>query len=184
MIAVTDHGTTLGAREIASELGTRCIIGQETRTDLGEVIGLYLEESLPRLGRFDDIAATIKAQGGLIYIPHPGDAVRRSIAIADLMAIAREGLVDIIEVGNGKRSSAAIYQGLCEMADQLGVAKSCASDAHVPAAIGTSYVALNDQPRTASELLTQLAEATLVWNHVDPPRPWTPQVLPPSPSSH
>lgn len=184
MIAVTDHGTTLGAREIAALLGPRCIIGQETRTDLGEVIGLYLEESLPRLGRFVDIAAAIRAQRGLVYVPHPGDSARRSIPIAELMAIAREGLVDIIEVGNGKRASEATYYGLCDLADQLGIAKACASDAHVPAAIGTSYVELATRPMTPHMLLDELRDARLSWNHVDPPRRWSPQVLPPSPTGY
>ncbi|MGC8481613.1 MAG: PHP-associated domain-containing protein [Acidimicrobiales bacterium] len=184
MIAVTDHGTTLGAREIAARLGPRCIIGQETRTDLGEVIGLYLEESLPRLGRFVDVAAAIRAQGGLVYVPHPGDSARHSIQIAELMAIAGEGLVDIIEVGNGKRASEATYYGLCDLADQLGIAKACASDAHVPAAIGTSYVELATHPMTPHSLLDKLKDARLSWNHVDPPRFWSPQVLPPSPEGH
>src|SRR4029077_7272922 len=76
-IAVTDHNVFGGARE-AVELarGRELIVipGEEVKTDdQGEVIGLFLEHEIPRGMTFAETVASIKEQGGLVYLPHPFD---------------------------------------------------------------------------------------------------------------
>ena len=56
--------------------GRRLVVipGEEVKTaDQGEVIGLFLREEIPRGMSFGDTVAAIRAQGGLVYLPHPFD---------------------------------------------------------------------------------------------------------------
>lgn len=76
VIAITDHDTTEGAflaREYAQRryAGLGVIIGQEVTTGDGDILGLYLTETLPI---FESGLAAIQAiheQGGLAIAPHP-----------------------------------------------------------------------------------------------------------------
>ncbi len=83
-IAVTDHNEISGAleaREKANESGARggrdrikVIVGEEVKTaEQGEVIGLFIEEKIPRGLSMAETVAEIKRQGGLVYVPHPFD---------------------------------------------------------------------------------------------------------------
>ena len=76
-IAVTDHnvfGGALEAVELARDRDLIVIPGEEVKTDgQGEVIGLFLKEEIPRGMSFSETVAAIKAQGGLVYLPHPFD---------------------------------------------------------------------------------------------------------------
>ena len=50
------------------------IVGEEVKTaDQGEVIGLFIEEKIPRGLTLQETIAEIKRQGGLVYVPHPFD---------------------------------------------------------------------------------------------------------------
>ena len=50
------------------------IPGEEVKTDdEGEVIGLFLKEEIPRGMSFAETVEAIRAQGGLVYVPHPFD---------------------------------------------------------------------------------------------------------------
>ncbi|MES1247400.1 MAG: glycosyltransferase, partial [Actinomycetota bacterium] len=76
-IAVTDHNVFGGALEAVERARSRNLIvipGEEIKTDGdGEVIGLFLEEEIPRGLSFADTIKAIRAQGGLVYVPHPFD---------------------------------------------------------------------------------------------------------------
>ena len=76
-IAVTDHNEISGAldaRAKAAEYGVKVIVGEEVKTaDQGEVIGLFIEEKIPRGLTLEETIAEIKRQGGLVYVPHPFD---------------------------------------------------------------------------------------------------------------
>ncbi|MCB0154479.1 MAG: CehA/McbA family metallohydrolase [Anaerolineae bacterium] len=75
VIAITDHDTTDGAFA-AQEYARRysdlaVIVGQEVTTGQGDVLGLFLQQTLPR---FETAAAAIEAihrQGGLAVAAHP-----------------------------------------------------------------------------------------------------------------
>ena len=76
-IAVTDHNEISGAldaRAKAAEYGVKVIVGEEVKTaDQGEVIGLFIEEKIPRGMTLAETIAEIRRQGGLVYVPHPFD---------------------------------------------------------------------------------------------------------------
>ena len=52
----------------------KVIVAEEVKTaDQGEVIGLFIEEKIPRGLTLQETVAEIKRQGGLVYVPHPFD---------------------------------------------------------------------------------------------------------------
>ncbi len=76
VVAITDHHTTEGAfvaREYAQRhsLNIEVIIGQEVTTGEGDVIGLYLQSTLPKFATATAAIEAIHQQGGLAVAPHP-----------------------------------------------------------------------------------------------------------------
>ena len=76
VIAITDHDTTEGAfvaREYAQQRqpGIEVVIGQEVTTGDGDVIGLYLQSTLPRFATAAEAIEAIHRQGGLAVAVHP-----------------------------------------------------------------------------------------------------------------
>jgi hypothetical protein len=103
-IAVTDHNVLGGALEAVEKArGRRLIVipGEEVKTaEQGEVIGLFLREEIPRGMSFGDTVAAIRAQGGLVYVPHPFD---RMHAIPDPATLHRHlAEIDVLEVYNAR----------------------------------------------------------------------------------
>jgi predicted metal-dependent phosphoesterase TrpH len=156
-IAVTDHNTIGMAQQLQAELGDRIIIGEEITSSQGEIIGLYLKEAVPPYLSAAETVARIHAQGGLVYIPHPFETVRKGIASEVLDQIAKE--VDIIEVYNGR----AVFQNRSALAlawaDAHHVPGAASSDAHGKAGWGRTYTVLEAMP-TRQNLVELLATAS------------------------
>ncbi len=103
-IAVTDHNTIDFAQKLHKQLGNQIIIGEEITTAEGELIGLYLTEVVPAGLSALETAEKIHAQGGLVYVPHPFETVRKGLPLHVLEQIGKE--VDIVETRNGR----AVFQ--------------------------------------------------------------------------
>jgi predicted metal-dependent phosphoesterase TrpH len=153
VIAITDHDSIETAVGIQKELGAQIIVGEEISTKDGELIGLYLTNTVPAGLSAQETVAVIKAQGGLVCVPHPFETVRKGITQETLDSIERN--VDIIEVHNGR----AVFQNKGPQAatwariqNIVGVASS---DAHGSRGLGTTYTTLNEVPtkETLVELL-------------------------------
>ena len=173
-VCITDHNTIAGAVALAEsgELGCAVIVGEEIRTVSGDVIGLVLQERVPAGLRTVDAASMIREQGGLVYVPHPGDGARHSLNAGALAELADAGLLDVVEVLNSK--CAAPYDGPTH-----GAARAGASDAHVPAAIGAAWTDIADCDLSHPEsFLSALREGSPGGAHFDPPRQWRPRVIP------
>lgn len=174
-IAVTDHNSLTGAVRFEStgELGVPVIVGQEIRTVAGDLIGLYLSERLPAGLRPVEAARRIRGQGGLVYAPHPGDDSRQSLGEEALDDLAANHLLDIVEVLNAKRQNR--YEG-----DLRGAAAAGASDCHVPEALGAAFTEVDDSVDLSDPgaLLAGLRAGAVGGGHFDPPRRWTPRVIP------
>ena len=104
VLCITDHNAIKGAVELVDRLSCRVIVGEELRTHAGEIIGLFLDERIPVGVQPDEAARAIRAQGGIVYIPHPFDPMRRNLSESALDALIADGLVDAIEVINAKTS--------------------------------------------------------------------------------
>lgn len=157
-IAVTDHNKIHFAIELQKKLGNHIIVGEEINTTEGELIGLFLKEKVPRDLSAKKTVAVIKAQGGLVYVPHPFETVRRGITKESLQNIIAD--VDIIEVYNGR----AVFQNMGPQALTAArlnqKAEAASSDAHVAKGLGTAYSLIEDIP-TAQNLAKQLAKGQL-----------------------
>src|SRR5213079_598219 len=65
-IAITDHNEVSGALEARERAnGIKVIVAEEVKTaDQGEVIGLFIEENIPRGLSLEETIAEIRRQGG------------------------------------------------------------------------------------------------------------------------
>src|SRR3954466_2826741 len=104
VLCITDHNAIKGALELVDLLPCRVIVGEELRTNAGEIIGLFLAERIPVGLQPDDAARAIRAQGGIVYIPHPYDPMRRNLNEPALEALVDAGLVDTMELTTPKPS--------------------------------------------------------------------------------
>lgn len=180
VLCITDHGTIDGAvsmRDRLDELGCRVVVGQEARTSAGEVIGLFLEESIPPGLRPEQAAQRIRDQGGIVYIPHPFDPMRQCLGREALFGLIAEGLVDAIEQFNAKTSLAHLNAQAGELARDNEIPGGAGSDAHIAEALGSAFVVMPDFDGPAA-FLAGLAQGRIVGHHYDEPRPWRSRIVP------
>jgi predicted metal-dependent phosphoesterase TrpH len=149
-LAVTDHNTTDGALqalELAREDPSlpRVIPGIELSTADGEIIGLYVWETIPSGLPLLEATARIRGQGGLIYLPHPYDFFRRGAISRRARALAGE-LADIIEVSNGRSLGPGAGVKAAGLARRLGKPAGAGSDAHREAEVGLAYTVVGTYP--------------------------------------
>lgn len=153
-IAITDHNRIDFAQHMHNTHGKAIIVGEEIMSSLGEVVGLFLQEKvLPGLSPKDTMQA-IRDQGGLVYIPHPLETVRKGLSLQTLEELA--DLIDIVEICNGR----AFFQNRSKQAvvwTHLNhKTAAVSSDAHGYHGLGATYTGVNKLP-TARSLLHELA---------------------------
>ncbi len=140
-VAIADHGTIEGALKLRETAPFMVIIAEEILTPDGEIMGLFLEETIPSGISADEAVAAIKAQGGLVGIPHPFDSLRgSSLSGQVLQRLVSSGQVDALEVLN---SRSILGRGLAMarlFAEKHRLAKTAGSDAHSPSEIGHAYL--------------------------------------------
>lgn len=155
-VAITDHNTITHAQEMHKKYGQRIIVGEEITTTEGEIIGLFLTKAIPAMLSPKETVKRIKKQGGLVYIPHPFETVRKGLSIASLEKISSD--VDIIEAYNGR----AVFQNRSRDAlawsREYNVPAAASSDSHGRAGWGKTYTVLSDLP-TKKNLVGLLKEA-------------------------
>jgi predicted metal-dependent phosphoesterase TrpH len=153
-IAITDHNETNFARIMHKKLGDRIIIGEEISTLEGEIIGLYLKETIPGSIGLDEAVASIKHQGGLVYLPHPYERLRKGLVGSSVNRIIAD--IDIVEVFNGRgrfRGKPFLAQ---KLAEKNSIAQAASSDAHGYKGVGFTTSNMTDFPshKTLKHLLT------------------------------
>ena len=177
VLCVTDHNSIRGAETLAAQLPCRVVVGEELRTHAGEIIGLFLTEHVPFGISPREAAERIRAQGGLVYVPHPYDPMRRNLAEPALEELAGAGLLDAVEIFNAKTSLAHLNDRAAAFAADRGLPGGAGSDAHVPEAVGAAYVEMPDFDGPAA-FLRSLSEGAVVGHHFDAPRRWRPRIVP------
>jgi predicted metal-dependent phosphoesterase TrpH len=162
-IAVTDHnvfGGALEAIELARGRDLVVIPGEEVKTKgQGEVIGLFLQEEIPRGMSFGDTVAAIREQGGLVFLPHPFD---RRHAIPDPQTLHRHlAEIDVLEVYNARLLMETYNDEALRFARKYNVLQGAGSDAHVLPGLGTGAVRMREF-RTPEEFLMSLHTAEIL----------------------
>ena len=162
-IAVTDHNEVSGAlaaRAKADEYGVKVIVGEEVMTGhQGEVIGLFIEEKIPRGMSLEETIAEIKRQGGLVYVPHPFDRMHSVPDYEHLLAVVED--VDAIEVFNPRIAIPAYNEEAVRFAGKYRIVGGAGSDAHVAQGLGSLRIRMRDFDGP-EEFLASLADADIV----------------------
>jgi len=165
-IAVVDHNTIAGALRLKEVAPFKVIIAEEIRTPIGELMGLFLSQAVPRGLSAEETIARVKSQGGLVGIPHPfGRAPLQNSK--KLLTDEVLSQVDIIEVFNSRSpfpSSSAKVQGLVL---KYRLAVSAGSDAHTSGEIGKAYVEMPDF-NSPSDFLVSLSQGRIFGSRSSP----------------
>jgi predicted metal-dependent phosphoesterase TrpH len=166
-IAITDHNEISGAleaREVAERMdGIKVIVAEEVKTaDEGEVIGLFLEEKIPRGMTMAATIAEIKRQGGLVYVPHPFDRFHTVPDYEHLLKIVED--IDILEVFNPRIAFSAFNEEAERFAAKYRIVPGAGSDSHVAQALGSVAIRLRDF-EGPEEFLESMRDADIVQKH-------------------
>jgi hypothetical protein len=162
-IAITDHNEISGAHEARAKAdGIKVIVAEEIKTaEQGEVIGLFIEEKIPRGLTLRETITEIKRQGGLVYVPHPFDRLHSVPDYEHLLPVLNE--IDAIEIFNPRVAIAEFNDEAVRFAAKYRIPAGAGSDAHVPQGLGSVRIRMRDFDGP-EEFLQSLREADIVRN--------------------
>jgi predicted metal-dependent phosphoesterase TrpH len=166
-IAITDHNEVSGAleaRKIAEQMGDiEVIVAEEVKTaEQGEVIGLFIEEKIPKGLTMAETIAAIREQGGLVYVPHPFDRFHSVPDYEHLLDIVEE--IDILEVFNPRVAVTAFNEEAERFARKYRIVPGAGSDSHVAQGLGSVRVRIHDFEGPA-EFLEAMRDADITRKH-------------------
>ena len=145
-IAVTDHNEISGAHDAAAkaaDYGIKVIVGEEVMTaDQGEVIGLFINEKIPRGMTLEETILEIRRQGGLVYVPHPFDRLHSVPDYEHMLAIVSD--IDAIEVFNPRIAIPAFNEEAVRFAAKYRIVGGAGTDGHVAQALGAVRITMRD----------------------------------------
>ena len=154
-IALTDHNTAEGAIKLKGIAPQLAIVGEEVRTTEGEIIGLFIERSIPARLSPERVCDLIHEMGGLTYFPHPLDRFRANFAAHRLVELADR--IDIIEVYN-PWARPQDNQAAAHLCAELGKVAAAGSDSHGTEELGQSWMEMEEYSGPA-DFLAKLAGA-------------------------
>jgi hypothetical protein len=160
-IAITDHNEVSGALEARERAnGIKVIVAEEVKTaDQGEVIGLFIEEKIPRGMSLEETIAEIRRQGGLVYVPHPFDRMHSVPDYEHLLKVVED--IDAIEVFNPRVAFSAFNEEAARFAAKYRIVAGAGSDSHVAQGLGSVKIRMRDFDGP-EEFLESLRDADIV----------------------
>jgi len=166
-IAITDHNEVSGAlaaRDAAERIGgIKVIVAEEVKTaEQGEVIGLFIEEKIPRGLTMAETIAEIRRQGGLVYVPHPFDRLHSVPDYEHLLDMVEE--IDILEVFNPRVALTAFNEEAERFAAKYRIVPGAGSDSHVAQGLGSVRIRIRDF-NGPQEFLEAMRDADIVRKH-------------------
>jgi len=165
-IAIADHGTIEGALEIQRLAPFTVIVAEEISTPHGEIMGMFLKETIPSGQSVEQTISQIRAQGALVCVPHAFDMFRPS-ALGGKMAEEIVEHIDVMEVFNSRSPLLRSSAKALAFAQKYGIAKSAGSDAHTSDAIGNAYVEMAEF-NGKDEFLQALAKGKIYGHRTNP----------------
>jgi hypothetical protein len=163
-IAVTDHNEVSGAHEARAQAerdgGIKVIVAEEVKTaDQGEVIGLFIEDKIPRGMTLQETIAAIREQNGLVYVPHPFDRMHSVPDYEHLLDVVDE--IDAIEVFNPRVAFSSFNEEAKRFAAKYRIVAGAGSDSHVAAGLGSVKIRMRDFDGP-EEFLESLRDADII----------------------
>ncbi len=160
-IAITDHNEVSGALEARERAnGIKVIVAEEVKTaDQGEVIGLFIEEKIPRGMTLEETIAEIRRQGGLVYVPHPFDRMHSVPDYEHLLKVVED--IDAIEVFNPRVAFSSFNEEAERFAAKYRIVAGAGSDSHVAQGLGSVKIKMRDFDGP-EEFLESLRDADIV----------------------
>jgi predicted metal-dependent phosphoesterase TrpH len=159
VVCITDHNQVATALALQARYPHRVIVGEEVKTEEGvDVIGLFITELIPKRTPARRTCELIRAQGGIVYMPHPfapgkgGDG-----RILELVA----DLVDIVEGFNARLHDDALNQRAVDWARAHGLPLGAGSDAHTLGEVGRAYAELPGVELRADAFRNAIPSATI-----------------------
>jgi len=164
-IVITDHNTAEGAlafQKIAPQL---VIVGEEIMTTKGELLGYFMQETIPAGLTPRDTIRALRAQGAIISVSHPFDELRKGAWFEhDLLEIIHE--VDAIETFNARCVVDRYNDRAKAFAKQHGLLGTVGSDAHLPQEYGMTVARV--QPFQTPQEFLQALQAATTQEHLSP----------------
>jgi predicted metal-dependent phosphoesterase TrpH len=153
-VCITDHNEIDVALELRAEYPGRVIVGEEVKTaERVDIIGLYLSERIPKGTPAVETCLRIRAQGGIVYMPHPfaggkggGGRILEQV----------QHLVDVVEGFNARIHSQLLNERAVAWARARDLPVGAGSDAHSLREIGRGWVELPDCADEPRALLAAL----------------------------
>jgi predicted metal-dependent phosphoesterase TrpH len=137
-VAVTDHNRVDGALKIARETDFLIIPGTEVSSQDGHIVGLNVQEPIPKGLGVDETVDRIHAAGGLAVACHPFALFKGSLG---KHATAKFDAVETVNASAFpfKRS----VRKAEEIADCFGLPRVAGTDAHYGPQIGYAYTLID-----------------------------------------
>ena len=165
-VAIADHGTAEGAIRLKGLAPFKIIIAEEVLTPHGEIMGMFLKETIPSGLSVEKTISRIRAQDGLVCIPHPFDRFRPSALDSNILEEIADQ-VDIIEVFNARTIPFQNLNGAKAFAQKYSLRQSAGSDAHTLSEIGNAYVEMPEF-NNQDDFLQALAEGRIYGHRTNP----------------
>jgi len=142
------------------------IVAEEILTSHGEIMGMFLKDTIPGGLSVEQTIARIRAQDGLVCIPHPFDIFRQS-ALNSKITEEIIGQIDVIEVFNSRCPLPGSLAKAQMFAQKYSIAKSAGSDAHSPGEIGNAWVEMPEF-NGKDDFLNALAKGKISGHRTNP----------------
>ena len=154
-VAVTDHDTIRGGIETLKlakdEEDFIVIVGAEIKTNIGDLIGIFLEREI-KSHEFSEVASEIRQQGGIVILPHP----YRTFPSLDTQNSEVISNVDLIEGFNARAKSNVLNLKAQELGLKAKKPLTGGSDAHFAHEIGKGVTLFGDIPLQQDAIRTAL----------------------------
>lgn len=160
-VFLTDHNAIDAALRLHEQAPETVLVGEEVKTGEGfDLIGLFLTELIPRGTPAREAAERIRAQGGVVYLPHPFDHRRSGAGPAHAEALLE--LLDVVEVHNARCLSPATNLKALEWAARHEKLLGAGSDAHTARELGNGFVEMPAFDLSRDSFLAALAHGEVL----------------------
>ena len=138
-IAIADHDSVEGALYMQELAPFPVIVAEEVLTPHGEIMGMFLKERVPSGISIEEAISQIKAQDGLVCLPHPFDALR-GLRINSLKFDELASQIDVVEVFNARSHLPRCSTKAQNYAEKYDIPGTAGSDAHSTGEIGSTFI--------------------------------------------